>query len=308
MSGEQLAAKLMIGQSALFAAETIVVHQIGSGVPVMGLAFIRAAAGVALALILAWPHGLGVLRTRQLFLQLVRGGVAAGYLWVMMYSFSHIPFADATAISYTQAAYIAVFSVFILGETVSPSRWAAAAIGIAGALLIAKPSFADWNGAYVVALLGTSLNGLSFVLNKYLQRQDSDTATMFYTNLVPALAYAPALAFMPLPAAAARPWLLALMTLGPLGVYAGIVAVKHASAAMLGPYTLLRLVIGIIGGAVIFHELPDALSGVGAVTILFSCFVATCHPSSLGVGTVLSWLRRSSIQARASWREHVTGA
>lgn len=284
MSGARLAAKLMIGQSTLFAAETIVVHQIGSGIPVMELAFIRAAAGVALALILAWPHGLGALRTQQFLLQLLRGGVAAGYLWVMMYSFSHIPFADATAISYTQAAYIAVFSVFILGETVRPSRWAAAAIGIAGALLIAKPSFADWNSAYVVALFGTSLNGLSFVLNKYLQRRDSDIATMFYTNLVPALAYAPALAFMPLPGAAATPWLLALMSLGPLGVYAGIVAVKHASAAMLGPYTLLRLVFGVAAGIVLFHEFPDILSALGALIIICSC--------ALSSGLIPSGIRR----------------
>ena len=62
----------------------------------------------------------------------------------MIYSFSRLPFADATAISYTQAGYIVAFSVLILGETVAWQRWAAAAIGIAGALLIAKPAFADW--------------------------------------------------------------------------------------------------------------------------------------------------------------------
>jgi drug/metabolite transporter (DMT)-like permease len=275
MSGEQLAAKLMIGQSVLFAAETVVVHQIGTDAPVMELAFIRAAAGVALALMLAWRSGLDILRTRQLLLQLVRGGVAAAYLWVMMYSFSHLPFADATAISYTQAAYIALFSVLILGETVCLSRWAAAAIGIAGALLIAKPNFSGWSGAYLIAFIGASLNGLSFVLNKYLQRQDSDAATMFYTNLVPALAYAPALAFVPLPVSAATPWLLALMTLGPLGVYAGIVAVKHASAAMLGPYTLLRLVLGVAGGVILFHELPDVSSALGVAIIIGSCALSS---------------------------------
>lgn len=293
MSGERLAAQLMVGQSALFAAETVVVHQIGSDVPVPELAFIRATAGVVLALMIARRSGLSVLRTHQLLLQLVRGGVAAAYLWVMMYSFSHLPFADATAISYTQAAYIAVFSVFILGETVGPTRWAAAVTGLAGALLIAKPNFAGWNDAYVVALLGASLNGLSFVLNKYLQRQDSDATTMFYTNLVPALAYAPALAFVPLPAHAAMPWLLALMTLGPLGVYLGIVAVKHANAAMLGPYTLLRLVLGVVGGVILFHEFPDIFSALGATIIVGSCTLAS------GLVPIKLWLslRRNPVAA-----------
>src|SRR5207249_10799413 len=107
----------------------------------------------------------------------------------------------ATAISYTQTAYIAVFSVLILGETISRSRWAAAGLGICGALLIAKPAFSGWSSAYLVAILGTSLNGLSFVLNRYVQREDSEATTMFYTNIVAVIGNAPALGIVALPTA-----------------------------------------------------------------------------------------------------------
>jgi drug/metabolite transporter (DMT)-like permease len=137
------------------------------------LALIRAVAGLGLALLLARSVRLAVLRTRQLRLQLLRGAIGALYLWVMIYSFGHLPFADATAISYTQVAYIAVFSVLILGEPVTRSQWTGAAVGFIGALLIAKPAFAGWHGAYLVAVLGTSLNGLGFVLNRYLQEEDT---------------------------------------------------------------------------------------------------------------------------------------
>ena len=190
MNDERLAIRLMIAQAVLFAAETAIIHQIGSRASVMHLALIRSASGLLLAFVLARHIGLAVLRTRQLSLQLFRGGVSLLYLWVMIYSFGHLPFADATAISYTQTAYIAVFSVWILGETVSRSRWGAAALGIFGALLIAKPAFAGWSSAYLVALVGTGLNGLSFVLNRYLQREDSQATTMLYSNLIPVLANA----------------------------------------------------------------------------------------------------------------------
>jgi drug/metabolite transporter (DMT)-like permease len=286
VSPERLAIRLMIAQGVLFAAETLAIHQIGARASVMQLALIRGTAGLLLAFMFARQLGLAVLHTRQLPLQLLRGGVALLYLWVMIYSFGHLPFADATAISYTQAAYIAMFSVMILAEPVSPSRWAAAAIGIAGALLIAKPSFAGWNNAYVIALLGTSLNGLSFVLNRYLQRQDSEATTMFYTSLVPVLGNLPALAMQGLPAPDTLLWLPGLFVCGPLGVYAGIVAVRHASAAMLGPYTLLRLVIGIIGGVVICHELPDMISALGAALIVGSCLLSS------GAGGVMRSARR----------------
>lgn len=208
-------------------------------------------------------------------MQLLRGAVSLLYLWVMIYSFSHLPFADATAISYTQAAYIAVFSVLILGETVSPSRWAAAGLGILGALLIAKPTFAGWNSVYVVAIVGTSLNGLSFVLNRYLQREDSEGTTMFYSNLVPVLGNVPALFFGGTPSLEALSWAPGLLVLGAVGVYAGIVAVRHANAAMLGPFTLLRLVIASVGAVVMFHELADFLSAIGALFIVASCLLSS---------------------------------
>jgi drug/metabolite transporter (DMT)-like permease len=275
MTSERLAIRLMMAQSVLFAVETTLIHHIGSRAPVMLLALVRGAGGVVLAIALARNIGFAVSRTCQLPLQLLRGTVSLLYLWVMIYSFAHLPLADATAISYTQTAYIAVFSVLILGETVSRSRWAAASLGIFGALLIAKPAFAGWSSAYVVALFGTGLNGLSFVLNRYLQRKDTEATTMFYSSLVPLLGNMPVLAVAGLPAPETLLWLPGLLLIGPIGVYLGIVAVKHASAAMLGPYTQLRLVIALLGGVIIFRELPDIVSALGVVLILASCMIAS---------------------------------
>jgi drug/metabolite transporter (DMT)-like permease len=274
MNARRFAVQLMVAQGVLFAAETAAIHQIGSRASFMQLALLRGGAGVVLAVAMARHAGIAVFRTSQPGLQALRGTVTLLYMWVMIYSFAHMPFADATAISYTQAAYIAIFSVVILGETVTRMRWGAAALGIAGALLIAKPAFASWNSVYVLALLGTSLNGLAFVLNKYLQRQDTEATTMFYTNLVTVLGNLPALVMTGLPAPEILVWLPGLIVLGPVGMYLGIVAVRHANASMLGPYTLLRLVIGILAGVLIFHELPDMLSACGAALILASCVIS----------------------------------
>jgi drug/metabolite transporter (DMT)-like permease len=284
MTSERLAIQLMIAQGLLFAAETAAIHQIGSRVSLMQLSLIRAASGLGLAIILARKIGFAVMRTRQLPLQLLRGGVGLFYMWVLMYSFAHLPFADATAISYTQAAYIAVFSVVILGERVTRLRWAGAALGILGALLIAKPAFGGWSFDYLVAVFGTSLLGLGFVLNRYLQQEDTAVTTMLYTNLVPFLANLPVLMTAGLPSPDTFLWI-PIIFFGPIGMYIGIVAVKHASASMLGPYTLLRLVVGVLGGVVIFHELPDIFSASGAVLILGGCVLS----SGLGNATRRNW-------------------
>src|SRR6516162_10080642 len=276
MKKHRLAVALMIAQAILFAVETALVHHIGSRGSAMQLALLRSGAGVMLVGLLAWKTGWSVLKTNQLPLQLLRGFVSVLYLWVLMYSFSHMPFADATAIAYTQAAYIAVFSALILNERVTTFRWIATAIGTVGALLIVKPAFLDRNIVYLVALLGTSFNGLAFVLNKYLQRPggDSELTTMFYVNAIAVVCNLPVLAMTTLPDPEVWPWLSGVLIFGPVGMYVGMVAVRHASASSLGPYTLLRLVIAIIGGVVLFREIPDLLSWLGVAAILSSCLLA----------------------------------
>ncbi|MGE5270819.1 MAG: DMT family transporter [Thiohalocapsa sp.] len=276
---ERLAIQLMIAQGALFAAETALIHQIGTGASVVQLALIRGGAGLTLALVLASSLGLTVLRTAQLRLQVLRGLVSLCYLWVMIYSFRHLPLADATAISFTQAGYIALFSVMILGERVGARRWTAAAIGMVGALLIAKPAFAGWHPAYLVVLGGTSLNGLAFVLNRYLQQRDSDVTTLFYTNLVAVLGNLPALGLAAMPEAGSLALLPGLLLFGPIGMYLGIVAVKHTGAATLGPYTLLRLCIGVLGGIALFREVPDFLTLLGVGLIVGSCVLSSHRPA-----------------------------
>lgn len=278
MKHQRLAAALMVAQAALFATETAIVHAIGPRVSIVHLSLLRSLAGLVVVAILAWhgrAFGWRIVKTDQLPLQLLRGLVAFAYLWVMILSFGNLPFADATAISYTQAAYIAVFSMVILGERVGALRWAAVAIGFLGALFVVRPAFLGWNVIYLVALFGTSLNALSFVLNKYLQRAggDSDVTTMFYVNAVPALCNLPVAAMTPLPPADVLPWLSGIAVFGPLGVYVGIVAVRHANASALAPYTFLRLVIGVLAGAVVFHEVPGALGLLGAGLILGSCML-----------------------------------
>jgi drug/metabolite transporter (DMT)-like permease len=281
MKNQRLAVGLMIGQAILFAVETAMIHHIGSRGSAMQLALLRGGAGVTLVGVIAWNTGWSVMKTSQLPLQLLRGFVSVLYLWVLMYSFAHMPFADATAIAYTQAAYIAVFSALILNERVTTLRWIATAIGTVGALLIVKPAFLDRNIVYLVALLGTSFNGLAFVLNKYLQRPggDSELTTMFYVNAIAVVCNLPVLATTTLPEPEVWPWLSGVLIFGPVGMYVGMVAVRHASASSLGPYTFLRLIIAVIGGIVLFHELPDLLSWLGVAAILSSCLLAAAPES-----------------------------
>src|SRR5205809_8052215 len=101
---------------------------------------------------------------------------------------------------------------------------------------------------------------------------------MFYVNLVSAiggLCLIPAFsAPIEIPDTSAALWLSGVFLLGPLGVYLGIVAVKYAETSTLAPYTLVRLVVGVLSGFLVFHETPALSSIFGAMLILTSCALA----------------------------------
>jgi drug/metabolite transporter (DMT)-like permease len=277
MQNQRLGTGLMIGQAILFAVETGMIHQIGSRSSAMQLALLRSVAGLMLVGLLAGNTAKSVLKTNQLPLQLLRGLVSVVYLWVLMYSFAHMPFADATAISYTQALYITVFSALILNERVTIFQWAATTIGTVGALLIIKPAFLNQSLVYLLAILGTSFNGLAFVLNKYLQRRggDSELTTMFYVNMVALVCNLPVLVVSSPPGPEVWPWLSSVIIFGPVGMYFGMLAVRYASVSSLGPYSLLRLVVAVIGDIILFHEVPDWIALLGIAGIFSSCLMSS---------------------------------
>ena len=98
--------------------------------------------------------------------------------------------------------------------------------------------------------------------------------TMFYVNAIAVLCNLPVLATTTLPEPDIWPWLSGVLIFGPVGMYIGMVAVRHADASSLGPYTFLRLIIAVIGGIVLFHEFPDLISWLGVAAILSSCLLA----------------------------------
>ena len=63
-----------------------------------------------------------------------------------------LPLADATAIFFVSPLIITAFSVLFLGETVGPRRWAAVAVGLAGVLVIVRPTSESFQFAALLSI------------------------------------------------------------------------------------------------------------------------------------------------------------
>jgi len=92
---------------------------------------------LAMVLWLAPKMGRGMLRTRQLRLQLVRGCLLVCSSMLFMTALKYLPLADATALNYTTPAIVVVLAIAFLGERLTLPRMAFVFAGLAGMLLAA---------------------------------------------------------------------------------------------------------------------------------------------------------------------------
>jgi drug/metabolite transporter (DMT)-like permease len=297
MRSERTGILLILGQQLLFTLDTAAIHRLAGSVSLWQLGLCRSIGGLGLALCLAPSIGWAAFRTHHPTLQALRAAVTVAYAWVLVNSFTVMPFADATAIGYTQAIYVALLAPPILGEVVGPRRLLAVFIGSVGALMVVKPGFSQASPIYLAVLAGTSLNALALVLTKYLQRQDSAVTVMLYLNVATIASFTPGISD-PLPAVPLWPWLIATCVAGPLGMYVGILAVRYADASTLAPYTYVRLVLAVIGATLVFGEMPDLVSIAGVIGIVIACVVA----DRAAVASVLGWANASrSSRLKRSW-------
>ncbi len=98
-----------------------------------------------------------------------------------------IPIADMSAINFLQPIIGAAIAGLLLGETVGTRRWGAILVGFAGALIVIRPGFGDFNIGIAFALGSALAGALVSIMIKTLVRTDPpDTiaAWLFVTQTI----------------------------------------------------------------------------------------------------------------------------
>ena len=156
-----------------------------------------------------------------------------------------------------------------LGEFIGVRRWIAAAIGFTGTLVILRPG----SGVFELAALIPLLSALGFaifsVLTRRISRQDSFATNMLHMGFFGAVA----ITMLGLPGwvspSPAQWGLIAVLSM--TGVVAQLLllqALKVATAATLQPFNYSLLVFATLIGLLVFGELPDTWTVVGACMVI----------------------------------------
>ncbi len=212
-----------------------------------------------------------LLVSKRKAMQVFRSVLVLAATVCMFFAVREMPLADAVALSFSTPLFAVGLSVLILRERVGLRRWGAVAVGFAGMLIIIRPGAGTLQWA---ALLPIAM-ALFYATDQIVTRMIRDAAdalnALFYTALVGAIAASLVVPFFwrtPGPIDALM--LVGTGFLGGLGHYAVILAYQRAEVSAVAPFAYTELIWAAILGFMVFGDLPDRWTFVGAGIIVAS--------------------------------------
>jgi drug/metabolite transporter (DMT)-like permease len=232
------------------------------------IVFWRAVFGVAFMLPWLARRGLGALRTDKAALHGARTLSNYGGLLFTFYAATLLPLADITAIGFARPIIGSVLAILILGEAARARRWWATLAGFAGALIIVRPGFVEFNPGIWLVICAVVLGGFNVILARYLVRTDTpDTVAMYMMLFLTPMSLAPALFVWRWPDGGELLWLVLLGAVGMLSQRSITRAYHAAEATLTLSFDFLRLPVAALIGYVLFAERPDVWVWVGGAVI-----------------------------------------
>ena len=266
----------MLAASLLFASMFALPGIAGGSLNGLQAAFVRYVSGfITIVPVALFAAGRGAPLTTSVWpLIAFRALCGVGGVSCVIYATTHMAYADALAISFADGVFILLLAGFVLREQVSSRRWVAAAVCLAGAVIVAQPSpellgRVLMEPAAGVAFLGAFIMAGEVIVIKHLTHRVASSTLLLYTNgFAVALAAGPALYMGGWPPLAE----LAIYGLmGPVaiaGQFLFIRSLRCADVSALVPYKYSTIIFAGLIGIVVFGQWPDMLTVVGAGLII----------------------------------------
>jgi len=194
-----------------------------------------------------------------------------------------MPIADLTALLMLSPLVITAIATLLLGETVGWRRWSAILVGFAGMLLVVKPggAQAQYPLYHVAAILGlAAVLGVALrdILTRKLGNALPTTVVTLGTSIGSWLAGLALSLFQPWAPFQWRPFLACLVAavIVTVGNYFIALACRGADLSVVAPYRFSSVIWAIALGALVFGEVPGALS-IAGIALIAASALYTLH-------------------------------
>ena len=208
-------------------------------------------------------------RTRRPLGHLARGACGVAAMSCMVFAIGNARLADVTAIGFTKALFTVIIAMVVFREVVGWRRWAAVVVGFVGALIMLRPDLDGVNIALVAALGGSLLISTNIAIVKWLSSTEKPETIILYFGLIGgALMCAPALLVWRDPTLDAWILLAVASVAGTLAQSCAVRGWATGEHSALAPVQYVQLIFAAGFGFVLFTELPDTWTVIGAAIIV----------------------------------------
>ena len=210
------------------------------------------------------------LSTRRWHWHLGRAAIGVVMLWSFIFAVQHLSLADTYSIFMCAPLLIAALSMPLLREHVAMGQWVAIAVGLAGGLVMLRPTAAGWATlGGLAAVLSAVCYAVSAIALRVLSRSETRESLVFYFTLFLSIGAG----FLALPG-----WRSMLLSDLPLIVGIGFLgataqhliteAFRSAPASVVAPFEYTALLWGVMLDLVIWKVLPGAITLAGGAVVI----------------------------------------
>lgn len=292
---------LMMTGSLLFSTMGALVKLLGQQLDSFQIAFFRCFFGlIAILPFVLLKPGRHAFRTIHLCGHFLRGALGVAAVVAGFYATTRLPLTDSTAISFTAPLFMIVTAIVLLGEKIRWRRGLATVAGFVGVLVMVRPDRGTLEVGAMVGLSAALLGALSTTLIKRLSATEGALTILVYFGLFSSILTAIPAYFVWRPLTGNELVLLALVgALGAIGQFCQVRAFAAGELMAVAPIDYTRLIFAGIIGFLLFSELPDRYTLVGAATIIGSTLYIACREAHL------SRMHRAALTARAITGRHL---
>lgn len=229
----------------------------------------------SLPLVVAWiafTGGFAQLVRVRFALHFARGILGIGMLVGFTFALRYLPLAEAYSIFFVAPLLITAFAVPFLGEHVGWRRWVAILVGLAGVLIVLRPTGSGVVTIAGLAVLSTAVGyALSAIMVRVLGRTDSTQSMIFWLMLI--IGVGAALIALPRWTPIRREdWLViaALAVTGSLGQWAITEAFRRGEASFVAPFEYTALAWGTMLDWFVWGKIPGPITFLGSGVIVAS--------------------------------------
>jgi drug/metabolite transporter (DMT)-like permease len=211
-------------------------------------------------------------RMKNAPLQILRGLLLPATTLFNFLALRELQLAQTISIFLSVPMLVTAMAGPLLGEWAGPRRWAAIMVGFIGVLIVVRPGTDVFSLSIIWSILATLTYSLYSILTRNLAMQESQPSLVFYSSIFATILLAPpAVIYGQVPGSALE-WAL-LASLGVLGMGGHVLLVKAsrvASASKVAPFVYSQLLWMTGLGFLVFGDVPDGWTIVGASIICMS--------------------------------------